>query len=80
MIEISEGRLAVGASMRQQPGRRHFCDFTGGLRQHVDIIKELMTLHPTKGRHHIAGELEIRLQKKLTAAHLSILQRIMIRH
>eukprot|EP00959_Pyramimonas_sp_CCMP1952_P087482 1830532-Pyramimonas_sp.AAC.1 len=39
-----------------------------------------MTLHPTKGRHHIAGELEIRLQKKLTAAHFSILRRIMIRH
>ncbi|CAK0897525.1 unnamed protein product, partial [Prorocentrum cordatum] len=80
MTEISEGRLAVGVSMRQQPERRHFCDFTGDLRQHVDIIKELMTLHPTKGRHHIAGELEIRLQKKLTDAHLSIIRRIMIRH
>ncbi|CAK0880619.1 unnamed protein product, partial [Prorocentrum cordatum] len=80
MRELSEGRAAVGVSMRQQPERQNFLHFVGNLRQHVDDIKELMALHPKAGRHHISRQLEIRLGQVLSARHESVIRRIMIQH
>ena len=74
MARISIRRVADD----QHPARRDFPDFDGNLREHVEIIQELMTLRPTAGREVIAHELERRLERVLTDRHVKTLGRIMI--
>ena len=52
-------------------------DFDGNVRDHVDAIKDLMGRNPGMGRRRIAQKLEQQLQRKLSEAHMHVIDRIM---
>ena len=80
MTELSEERLAVGVSIRQQAEPEILSPLKGKVRAHMATIKELMTQHSTAGYKRISVELGRRLGRALSDSHQCVIQRIMIGH